>query len=103
LLRLEEAGEDLTAEEREAAAKPTEAGEYWKEWDNYRVAERLFSYEVIRLDAGRDKKNKKSIGERTTVTRRWFSELSESRKNEVRNVANKWNSDGCPSKEKMFM
>lgn len=103
-MRVEEGGEDMTAEEREAAARPTDAGAYWKEWDPFRVAQRLFVDEVADVDHRcRDTKDKKSIGDRTRAVRKWFNELPRSKVEQAEKAAAKWNSEGAPNKDKMFM
>lgn len=95
---------DMTPEEREAAARPTEAGEYWKQWNAFRAAQRLFSDEVARIDEiCRDKKNKKDLGKRTAALHDWFRKLSESQVDEAENVADKWNTEGASDKGKMNM
>jgi hypothetical protein len=48
---------NLTPEEREAAAKPTAAGDYWREWDAFRAAQRLFADEIDEID--KNSRNKK--------------------------------------------
>jgi hypothetical protein len=62
LAQLSKGRENLTPEEREAAAKPTEAGQYWKPWTPFRAAQRLFVDEVALIDeASRDKKKQKNF------------------------------------------
>lgn len=92
-----------TPKEREANARPIHAGEYWSEWNAFRVAQRLFSNEVAEIDARRDKTNKKTFGKRTVAIRKWFNELPRSKREEAQNVAAKWNSEGAPDKDKMLM
>jgi hypothetical protein len=76
LVQLENGEKNLTPAEREAAARPTDAGEYWKPWDVFRVAQRLFSDEVAEVDArSRDRLDKSTLGERTKAVRKWFNEL----------------------------
>lgn len=104
LVQLEGGEEDLTAEEREAIARPIDAGDYWKEWDGFRVAQRLFADEVAQIDsASRDKTNKKTIGNRTVAIRNWYKELPISKKEEADRVAKKWNLEGASDKDKMHM
>ena len=104
MVQLEKGKNDLTPEEREAAARPIDAGDYWAEWDAFRVAQRLFADEVAEIDSGsRDKQNKKTIGNRTVVIRKWFNELPKSKLDEAEKVAEKWNSEGAPNKDKMSM
>lgn len=104
LKQLNKSEEDLTPEEREAAARPTDAGDYWKKWDAFRVAQRLFSNEAAQVDEGsRDKTNKKAFGNRTVAIRKWFNELPRSKVEEAEKVAEKWNSEGAPDKGKMLM
>ena len=52
LVHLKEGKEELTLEECEAAARPTDAGDYWKEWDAFCVAQCLFANEVALIDSG---------------------------------------------------
>jgi hypothetical protein len=47
------------------------------------------------------KKNKKTFGSRTGPIHKWFNELSESKREEAENVAEKWNSEGVADKDKM--
>jgi hypothetical protein len=104
LVLLEKGGEALTPEEREAAAKPTDAGDYWKPWDAYRVAQQLFADKVGLVDEGsRDKTNKKTLGNRTAAIRKWFGQLPKSKLEEAERVAVKWNTEGAPDKAKMAM
>ena len=104
LVELEKGGGELTPEEREAAAKPTDAGDYWTPWDTFRVAQRLFADEVAQVDGGsRDKTNKKAFGNRTIAIRKWFNELPRSKVEEAEQVAIKWNKEGAPNKDKMLM
>jgi len=103
-LLLEAGGEDLTPEEREAAARPIHAGQYWKLWDAFHVAQRLWANEVALIDnRSRDKTNKKSLGNRTAALRNWFNGLSTSRLDEAKKAAAKWNLEGAPDKDKMLM
>lgn len=104
LAQLEGGEEDLTPEEREANARPTDCRDYWKAWDAFRVAQRLFSNEVAQVDGGsRDKTDKKSLGKRTVAIRKWFNELPKSKKEEAEKVAAKWNLEGAPDADKMYM
>lgn len=104
LILLEKGEEDLTPEEREAGARPTNAGDYWKRWDAFRVAQRIFADEVTLIDeACRDKRNKKTFGKRTAAVRKWFNELPRSKVEEAEMVAAKWNSDGASDKDKMLV
>ena len=104
LARLKDGGEYLTPEEREVDARPTYAGDYWKAWTDFRAAERLFADEVARIDnACRDKKNKKTFGDRTIAVRKWFDELPLSKLEEAKKAAEKWNSEGARDKNRMHM
>ena len=103
-MQLEESGDDLTPEEREAAARPSDAGDYWTEWIPFRVAQRLFADEVAQVDSmSRDKKDKKTFGNRTVAVQNWFKNLPQSKKDEAEEVARKWNREGAPNKEKMLV
>jgi hypothetical protein len=94
---------NLTPEEREAAAKPTAAGDYWREWDAFRAAQRLFADEIDEIDKNsRNKKDKKDLGKRTIAVRAWFSNLPESQMEEAKAAA-KWNSKGALDKAKTQM
>lgn len=102
LVRLENGEEYMTPIEREAAAKPVYAGAYWKPIDDFRAAALLWADEVALVDGKcRDKKDKKSIGKRTPAVKKWFRELSQSRKDEAVNAAKKWNFEGAPDKERI--
>jgi hypothetical protein len=102
LVRLEKGEEYMTPVEREAAAKPVYAGAYWKPFNGLRAATLLWPDEVALVDGtSRDKKDKKSIGKRTSAVQKWFKELSQSRKDEAENAAKKWNFEGAPDKERM--
>jgi hypothetical protein len=105
LVQLEKGKKDQTTpKEREAAARPTNAGDYWAEWDAFHVAQRLFADEVAEIDSGsQDKKNKKTFGNCTVVIRKWFNELPESKVDEAMKVAKKWNFKGGSNKDKMLM
>ena len=101
---MEQEDTELTAQEREAAARPTDAGDYWTSWNAFRTAQRLFSEDVAQVDAdSRDKKNKKAFGARTVAVRDWFNNLPKSKMDEAERVAKKWNEEGTPSKDKMNM
>lgn len=103
-MQLENQEEDLTPEEREAAARPTFAGDYWKEWDDFRVAQRLYPDEVSQVDnESRDKTDKSTFGKRTAAIRDWYDNLPKSKQDEAKRVAKKWNSEGAPNKEKMHV
>ena len=103
-MQLEKGGGELTPEEREAAAKPTDAGDYWTPSDTFRVAQRLFADEVSQIDRGsRDKKNKKTFSNRTVAIQKWFNELPKTKVEEAEQVAKKWNLEGAPNKDKMLM
>jgi hypothetical protein len=91
----------LTPEDREATAQPSDAGDYWTEWNPFRVAQRLFADEVAQVDGdAQDKLNKKMLGARTVVIRKWFNDLPKSKLEEVEKVAASWNKLGCTDKEK---
>jgi hypothetical protein len=104
LVQLEKGGEDSTPEEREAAARPTDAGDYWNAWNAFRVAQRLYADEVAQVDSrSRDKTDKKALGRRTVAIREWYNKLSRSKIEEAERVAAKWNLEGAPNKDKMNM
>lgn len=91
----------LTPEDREVAARPSDAGDYWAEWNSFRAAQRLFAHEVAKVDSeARDTLNKKTLGTRTVAVRKWFNELPKSKLQEAENAATKWNKLGCPDKDK---
>ena len=90
LARLKDGREYLTPEEHEVDARPTYAGDYWKVWTDFRAAERLFADEVAQIDnACRDKKNKKTLGDRMIAVRKWFDELPPSKLEEAKKAAEK--------------
>jgi hypothetical protein len=67
-VQLEESGDNLTPEEHEAAARPSDAREYRMEWVPFCVAQRLFSEEVDKVDSGsQDKMNKMTFGKCTNA------------------------------------
>jgi hypothetical protein len=104
LLVLQNTGQYQTAEEREIAAKPPYASDYWKPFNAFRAAQRIFSDEVALIDeACRDKKNKKTFGNRTTAIRIWFDGLSKSKLEEAEKAATKWNTKGALDKDRMHM
>jgi hypothetical protein len=104
LTQLENDEEYLTFEDRVAAAKPVFAGAYWELFDDFRAAQHLFSDEVALVDeACRDKKDKKDFGKRTAAVREWFRELPQSKKDEAKKAAEKWNSEGAHDKNRMHV
>jgi hypothetical protein len=101
-VQLSKAREHLTPEERLAAARPTEAGQYWKPWNAFRAAQRLFVDEVVLIDEGsRDKTNRKNFGHRTGPINKWFNELPKNKLEEAEKAAAKWNLEGVCNKDKM--
>ena len=103
-VRLKEGEEFVSPEEREAAARPDDAGDYRKLFDAFTAAQRLWSSEVAEIDSAcRDKLNKNTMGNRTTAIRKWYNELPKSKMEEAEKAAAKWNALGCPSKDKMLM
>lgn len=93
----------MTPKEREAAARPDDAGNYRKPFDTYKAATLLWKDEVDRIDGAREKGNKSSIGDRTQLIRSWFKTLPKEKIEEAENAAAKWNSLGCPDGCKKFM
>ena len=90
LVQLEKGKKGLNAEECEAAARPTNAEDYWTEWDAFCVAQQLFADEVNEIDSwSHDKKNKKTFGNYTVVIRNWFNSLPNSKVEEAAKVAEK--------------
>ena len=103
-MRLEKGGEDLTPEEREAGARPTDAGDYWNEWDAFHAAQRLFEDEVAEVDLeSRDPTDKKTLGNRTSAIWKWYRELPGSKVEQATKAAKKWNTEGTPDKDKMLV
>lgn len=99
---LRNTGQYQTAEEREIVAKPPYAGQYWKPFNTFRAAERIFSDEVALIDeACRDKTSKKDLGNRTIAIREWFDNLPESKLEEAEKAATKWNDEGVLDKDRM--
>ena len=93
---------NLTPEEHEAQAKPTDARLYWKKWNKFQAVQHLFADEVAEINKNcRNKTNKKDLGKHTTAINTWFKALSESKLKEAKNAAAKWNSEGTSYKEKM--
>ena len=99
----EKTGEYLTPEERKAAARPQNAGEYRKPFNPQRAAVLLWSDEVAQLDESRNKADKKSIGKHTKTVQKWLKELPPDRMAEAKKAAEKWNALGCPDEHKMIM
>jgi hypothetical protein len=94
----------VTPEEREAAARPQNAGDYREPFNASRAAPLLWSDDVAEIDGlCRDKSNKKDIGKRTGAINKWFKGLPANKIEEAENAADKWNSLGCPDKNKMHM
>lgn len=89
--------EKLTPDERADNARPTEAGDYRKLWDPFRVAQWIFKEEVNEVDEqSRDKSDKKNFGARTKALREWWNGLDVKRKEEAEHVATSWNAQGAP-------
>ena len=102
LVWLKEGEEELTLEECKAATRPTDAGDYWKEWDAFYVAQCLFVDEIAFINSGSlDKKDKKSFGNHMVAIWEWFKRLPESKLDEGKKVADKWNFKGAPNKKEM--
>jgi hypothetical protein len=99
----EETGEYLTPGDREAAARPQNAGAYRKPFNAQRAAVLLWSDEVAQLNESRNKADKKSIGEHTKIVQKWLKELPADRLAEATKASEKWNALGCPDERKMFM
>jgi hypothetical protein len=90
-----------TAKDPEAAARPTEAGDYRRPWDGFRAGCRLFKEEIDKMDKqGRDPSDKTSFGTRTKITRDWWNNLPEEKRLEAERVAKKWNEQGVGNQEK---
>ena len=87
----------ISAEEREAAARPQKAGDYRKSWDAYRAACRLFKDELNDLNkASRNLADKSTFGQRTKTAHEWFDGLPKDKKREAELVSDKWNWEGAP-------
>lgn len=96
--------EPLGPEDCEAAAQPSDAGDYWAEWNTFHVAQRLFADKVAKVNSNaRDKLDKKTLGTHTVAVRKWFNDLPKSKLQEAENMAAKWNKLGCPDKEKQHV
>ena len=92
----------ISAEEREAAARPQKAGEYRREWDTFRAAGRLFKDDLDAVDKStRDQRDKSTFGKRTKTAHEWFDGLSKEKKREAEKVAIKWNQDGAPKQQQV--
>jgi hypothetical protein len=90
LVQLEESGDNLTPEEHEAAARLSNAGEYWMEWVPFCVAQQLFSEEVDKVDSGSwDKTNKMTFGKCTTAIREWYAKLPQRKWDKAEKVTKK--------------
>lgn len=96
--------EPLSPDDLEAAARPSDSGDYWAKWNSFRVAQRLFADEVAKVDSeARDTLNKKTLGTRTVAVRKWFNELPKSQLQEAENAAARWNKLGCLDKDKQHV
>ena len=94
----------MTPEEREAAARPENAGEYREPFNAFRAAQLLWSDEVVEIDSlCRDKIKKTDIGKRTVAIKKWFKELPKNKLKEAEDASIKWNSLGCPDRKRMHM
>jgi hypothetical protein len=102
LAQLAKVRENMTPEECEAAARPTEAGLYWKPWNASHAAQRIFVKEVALIDGeSRDKRNKRDFGHCTGPVNKWFKELPKSKLEEAEKATTKWNLVGVCNKDKM--
>ena len=91
----------LTPEDCEATAWPSDVGDYWTEWNPFRVAQQPFADKVAQVDGdAQDKLNKKMLGARMVVVRKWFNDLPKSKLEGTEKVATSCNKLGCPDEEK---
>ncbi|KAG1840441.1 hypothetical protein F4604DRAFT_1690778 [Suillus subluteus] len=93
-----EDGPVVTAEEREAAARPKTALFYKKDCNEWDVAKKLFKQEIDDYDkAERLRKGlADSIKYRTGHAREWFKRMSIEQGKEVKDAKEKWNREGMP-------
>ena len=92
----------ISAEEREAAARPQKAGDYKREWDAYQAACRLFKDELNAVDkSSRDQTDRSTFGKRTKTAHEWFDGLSKEKKKEAERAAVKWNHEGAPKQQQV--
>jgi hypothetical protein len=83
--------------ERENDAQPLDAGAYKKEFNAYDVALKIFKEEIAEYDkANRDTLDRRTMGERTKLARKWYNDLPDDTRDELKRVASKWNKDGAP-------
>ncbi|KAG2737517.1 hypothetical protein P692DRAFT_20662550, partial [Suillus brevipes Sb2] len=88
----------VSPEEREAAARPKDAGFYKKELTDWDVAQKLFKVEMDEYDKEKQSKLgvKQSIKFRTGNARDWFNNMSHAQRKEVEDAKEKWNDEGAP-------
>ncbi|KIJ58464.1 hypothetical protein HYDPIDRAFT_34167 [Hydnomerulius pinastri MD-312] len=91
----------ISAEEREAVARPTQAGDYVKPWDAFRAAQRLFKDKFSAVNkTTRDVTDKKMLRQRTKTANEWWTSLSKEKKQEAEATAKKWNDTGADKEKK---
>lgn len=88
----------VSPEEREAAARPKDAGFYKKELTDWDVAQKLFKVEMDEYDKEKQSKLgvKQSIKFRTGNARDWFNNMTHAQRKEVEDAKEKWNHEGAP-------
>ncbi|KAG1858927.1 hypothetical protein F4604DRAFT_2037785 [Suillus subluteus] len=89
----------VSPEEREAAARPKDAGFYKKELTDWDVAQKLFKVEMDDYDKEEQSKLgvKHSIKYCTGHARDWFNDMSPAQRKEVEDAKAKWNNEGAPA------
>ncbi|KAG1721979.1 uncharacterized protein EDB91DRAFT_1256267 [Suillus paluster] len=81
--------------------KPEEAGKYKTEFSGFDVAQKLFKDEFGEYDKmHRNTFDQKSMGQRTKLARAWHQAMSSEVKQELIQVAGKWNREGPPADTK---
>jgi hypothetical protein len=88
----------LSPEEREAVARPKDAGFYKKEARDWDVAQKLFKQDMDEYDKEEQAKLgvKNEIKYRTRHARDWFKNMTDAQWTEVENAKEKWNREGAP-------
>ncbi|KAG2140220.1 uncharacterized protein EDB93DRAFT_1105958 [Suillus bovinus] len=86
-------------EEREAAARPKDAGFYKKEITDWDVAQKLFKEEINDYD----KEEQSKLGEKHSIkfcmrnAREWFKNMTPTQEKEIQDAKEKWDTKGAPA------
>ncbi|KAG2063001.1 hypothetical protein BDR04DRAFT_1203066, partial [Suillus decipiens] len=90
--------DNLSSEEREAAACPKDAAFYKKEISDWDVVQKLFKQEMDQYNKNEQEKLgvKNEIKYRTCHARDWFKSMNPVQRKEVEDAWEKWNREGTP-------